>query len=114
VVIGPNSLIVAQVGLAGSCTLGRNVVLGGKVAVNGHIHLDDMVMVAAGSGIHGSLPKGAKVGGVPAIEIKTWAKCTAVYARLPEMHSELKRLKKAVAELESQLGQTPTTGEQHD
>ena len=44
VVIGANSLIVAQVGLAGSCSLGRNVVLGGKVGVNGHIHLDDQVM----------------------------------------------------------------------
>jgi UDP-3-O-[3-hydroxymyristoyl] glucosamine N-acyltransferase len=103
VVVGPNSLLVAQAGIAGSTTLGRNVVLGGKVAVNGHIHLDDQVMVAASSGIHNSQPKGAKVGGTPAIPIKTWAKATAVFAKLPEMYSEFRKLKKVVAKLQERL-----------
>jgi len=114
VVIGANSLIVAQVGLAGSCSLGRNVVLGGKVGVNGHIHLDDQVMAAAGSNIHASLPKGAKVGGSPAIDVKGWAKSTAIYSKLPQIYSELKKMRKTVAELEGQRGETHTTGEQHD
>jgi len=114
VIIGANSLIVAQVGLAGSCSLGRNVVLGGKVGVNGHIHLDDQVMAAAGSGIHASLPQGAKVGGSPAIDVKEWAKSAAIYAKLPQIYSELKKLRKAVVGLERQQGETHTTGEQHD
>jgi len=114
VVIGPNSLIVAQVGIAGSTTLGRNVVLGGKVGVNGHIHLDDMVMAAAGSGIHASLPKGAKVGGAPAIEVRTWAKSAAVYAKLPEIYNEIKKLRKTVAELAGQLASSHSRGETHD
>jgi UDP-3-O-[3-hydroxymyristoyl] glucosamine N-acyltransferase len=103
VVIGPNSLIVAQVGIAGSTTLGRNVVLAGQVGVNGHIHLDDQVMVAASSGVHGSLPKGAKVAGTPAIPLKTWAKATSVFARLPELYNELKKLKKTVAALQEKV-----------
>ena len=46
VTIGEDNIIVAQTGIAGSTTTGRNVVLGGQVAVNGHIHLGDGVMVA--------------------------------------------------------------------
>ncbi|WP_419174947.1 UDP-3-O-(3-hydroxymyristoyl)glucosamine N-acyltransferase [Desulfosediminicola sp.] len=103
VVIGPNSLIISQVGLAGSCSLGRNVVLAGQVGVNGHIHLDDQVMVAAGGGVHHSLPKGAKVGGWPALPIKSWAKSIMVYNKLPELNSDVRKLKKAVAALQEDI-----------
>jgi UDP-3-O-[3-hydroxymyristoyl] glucosamine N-acyltransferase len=99
VIIGENSLIVSQAGIAGSTTLGRNVVLGGKAAINGHIHLDDGVMVAACGGVHQNLPKGAIVGGRPELPIKQWAKATAVFARLPEISKEIKQLKKDVEKL---------------
>lgn len=102
VVIGPNSLIVAQAGLAGSCTLGRNVVLAGKVGINGHITLGDQVMVGVGSGVHHSLPAGSKVAGFPALPIKEWAKAIAVYPKLPEMHKELKQIKKIIESLKKQ------------
>jgi UDP-3-O-[3-hydroxymyristoyl] glucosamine N-acyltransferase len=103
VVVGPNSLIVAQVGIAGSTTLGRNVVLAGKVAVNGHIHLDDQVMVAAGSGVHSSLPKGSRVAGLPAIPLKNWAKASTVFAKLPDLYRELKQIRKAVSDLQDKM-----------
>ena len=105
VVIGPNSLIVAQVGIAGSTTLGRNVVVGGQAGLNGHIHLEDQVMIAAGSGVHNSQKKGAVIGGVPAIPIKTWAKATSVYARLPDIYSEFRKLKNDVAALQEKQDQ---------
>ncbi len=103
VVVGPNSLIVAQVGIAGSTTLGRNVVLAGKVAVNGHIHLDDQVMVAAGAGIHSSLPKGSRVAGFPAIPVKSWAKSSTIFAKLPELYSELKHIRKTISDLQTKM-----------
>ncbi len=99
VIIGENTLLVAQVGLSGSTILGRNVVLGGRAAATGHIHLDDGVMVAAGSGVHQSLPKGAVVGGAPAIPIKQWAKSVAVYAKLPELAKDVRQLKKDMEKL---------------
>lgn len=99
VVVGENSLIVAQVGIAGSCELGRNVVLGGQVGLAGHLHLGDRVMVAAQSGIHGNHQAGEVIGGTPAIPVRQWAKCSSVYARLPELHSEVRKLTKAVAQL---------------
>lgn len=99
VVIGENSLLVAQVGLAGSASLGRNVVLGGQAGISGHIHLDDGVMVAARGGVHQNLPKGAMVGGSPVLPVKQWAKAAAVYAKLPEISREFKQLKKDVEKL---------------
>lgn len=106
VVVGENSILVAQAGVAGSTILGRNVVLGAKAGVAGHLHIGDQVMAAAMSGIHNNQPKGAVVGGCPAFEAKNWGRATAVYNRLPEMAKELRRLRKEVDRLAALLENT--------
>ncbi len=103
VVVGENSLLVAQVGLSGSTTMGRNVVLGGKASTSGHLHLGDGVMVAAKGGVHTSLEKGTVVAGSPAIPIKKWLKAAAIYARLPEIWKEFKGLKRDMKVLQEKL-----------
>ncbi len=99
VVVGSGSILVSQVGIAGSTTLGNYVILGGATAVAGHLHLGDGVKVAALSGVHNNQPKGAVVGGAPAFDIKKWAKSTAAYARLPDMVKDLRRLRREVDRL---------------
>lgn len=106
VVIGENSVLVAQAGIAGSTTLGRNVVLGAKAGVAGHLHLEDRVMAAAMSGIHNNQPKCAMVGGAPAIDVKTWGRASAAFGRLPEMVREMRRLRKEVERLQALVGST--------
>ncbi|MCW5199720.1 UDP-3-O-(3-hydroxymyristoyl)glucosamine N-acyltransferase [Desulfobulbus sp. F1] len=101
-VIGENSIIVGQAGVAGSTVLGRNVVLAARAAVSGHLHLEDGVMVAGLAGVHNNQKRGAVVGGVPAIEIKKWGKASAVFSRLPEMLKELRQLRKQVDKLTGQ------------
>lgn len=110
VVVGSNSILVAQVGIAGSTILGRNVVLGGKVGVAGHLHLGDQAMAAAMSGIHSDVPAGAVVGGCPALDAKIWARASATYSRLPEMQKELKRLRKEVDRLHHLLAAADDQG----
>ncbi len=102
VIVGENSLLVAQVGISGSTTLGRNVVMGGQSATTGHITLGDQVMVAARGGVHSNLEKGAVVGGTPAIPVRQWAKCCAVFGKLPELQSVVRKNTKALAELTGQ------------
>jgi len=114
VVVGEHSMLVAQAGIAGSTTLGRNVVLGAKAGVAGHLHLGDQVMVAAKSGIHNNQPKGAMVGGTPAIEVKEWARASAAFGKLPEMLKELRRLRKEVDRLDSLLASTQHEGNNDD
>ena len=51
--IAENSMLCAQVGLAGSTVIGKNVILAGQVGVAGHCKIGDGVIVTAQSGTHG-------------------------------------------------------------
>jgi UDP-3-O-[3-hydroxymyristoyl] glucosamine N-acyltransferase len=101
VVVGENCLLVSQVGISGSTTLGRNVVLGGQVGLSGHIHLEDGVMVAAQGGVHNNQPPGSVIGGSPAVPIKKHGRIVAALGRLPDMVSELRRMRKEIAALQA-------------
>lgn len=104
VVIGEDSLIVAQAGISGSSELGRGVVLAGQVGVVGHVSIGDGVKVGAQSGVAGDLPAGDVVSGSPAIAHKTWLRVQAVLPTVPEMRKTIKRLEAQVAELKQRLG----------
>ena len=91
--VGENSLLVAQAGLAGSTVLGKNVVLAGQVGVAGHLTIGDNVIATAQSGIPNDVPANTMVSGYPAIENRLWLKCSAIFARLPELHKAVRQLK---------------------
>jgi UDP-3-O-[3-hydroxymyristoyl] glucosamine N-acyltransferase len=95
-VIGENSILVGQSGVAGSSVLGRNVVLAANAGVGGHLHIADRVMIAAKAGVHNDQKQGAMVGGIPAIEIRQWGRAVAAFSRLPEMLKELRQLRKDI------------------
>lgn len=97
--VGENTLLCAQVGLAGSTHLGNDVILAGQVGVAGHCVLGDGVRVTAQSGIPNDVPSGETVSGYPAIDNKLWLKCAAVYARLPELYEQVRALRREVAQL---------------
>lgn len=99
--LGENCLVVAQVGISGSTILGRNVVLAGQVGVAGHITLGDGVMVGAQGGVHNNQKAGSKVGGSPALPMKTYVRAAIQYGKLPQMARDLRKLKKEMAELKA-------------
>ncbi len=81
--IGEYSILVAQCGIAGSTTLGRNVVMGGQSATAGHLKIAAFSQFAARSGITNDVKDGSKVyGGFPLMEQRTWLKLQAKLARL--------------------------------
>lgn len=84
-VVGENSMLCSQVGLAGSTELGKNVILAGQVGVAGHCKVGDGVIVTAKSGTHGDIPAGSMVSGIPAFDNKQWLRSIAVFNRLPEL-----------------------------
>ncbi len=110
VVVGENSILVAQTGVAGSTVLGRNVVLAAKAGVAGHLKIGDRAMVAAMGGVHNDQPDGAVVGGIPAFEAKSWGRSAAAFSRLPEMVRELRRLRKEVDHLAGLLAKSEHPG----
>ncbi len=97
--IGENTLLCGQVGLAGSCKLGRNVVLAGQVGVAGHLTIGDNVVASAQSGIPSDIEPNRTVSGYPAIENSLWLKCAAIYAKLPEVYSVFRKVRRHFADV---------------
>jgi UDP-3-O-[3-hydroxymyristoyl] glucosamine N-acyltransferase len=103
VVIGEDTIIVAQVGIAGSTEIGNHCTLGGQAGVVGHIKIGDNVMIGAQSGVNSSLAPNQILSGTPVMPHKEWLKASMSFARLPEIRKEIGRLKRQVEELEMQL-----------
>jgi UDP-3-O-[3-hydroxymyristoyl] glucosamine N-acyltransferase len=89
--VGENTLLCAQVGLAGSTHVGNNVILAGQVGVAGHCHIGDNTVAIAQAGLHGDIPAGSMVAGSPAFDHKRWLRATALFSRLPELIRQLQR-----------------------
>jgi UDP-3-O-[3-hydroxymyristoyl] glucosamine N-acyltransferase len=90
--IGQDTLLCAQVGLAGTTDVGNNVILAGQVGVSGHVKIGDGAIAIAQSGIPHDVPAGAMVSGAPAIDHRLWLKCCAAYAKLPEIARAVRKL----------------------
>lgn len=103
VVVGENSIIVAQVGISGSTRIGRNVMLAGQVGIVGHIEIGDGVRIGAKSGVPNSVPAGSVVSGSPALPQREFLRVSAVQKKLPAMYERLKALEKQVAALKAAI-----------
>jgi UDP-3-O-[3-hydroxymyristoyl] glucosamine N-acyltransferase len=80
--VGDNSVLVAQVGIAGSTKLGRFVIAAGQVGISGHLTVGDGVKIAAQSGLMRDVEKGETIAGSPAIPVRDWHKQTIALQRL--------------------------------
>jgi len=103
VVIGENSLIVAQVGIAGSSIIGNNVTLAGQAGIVGHITVGDNAVVTGQSGVSKSVPANTVVSGYPARPFMTSQRVNACMQNLPKLFELVRSLEKKIAELEAKL-----------
>lgn len=83
-VVGEYSIMVSQSGLAGSTTLGRNVVMGGQSATAGHLSVAPFTTLAARSGVTKSIVNKGVYSGFPLMEHKLWLKMQAKLAKMLE------------------------------
>jgi UDP-3-O-[3-hydroxymyristoyl] glucosamine N-acyltransferase len=83
--VGEDSLLCAQVGLAGSTVIGKGVILAGQVGVAGHLTVGDGAVATAQTGIPSDVAPGAVVSGYPAMDNRAWLRMVASLTRLPEM-----------------------------
>jgi UDP-3-O-[3-hydroxymyristoyl] glucosamine N-acyltransferase len=89
--VGEDTLLCAQVGLAGSTRVGRNVIFAGQAASAGHNRIGDGVVVTAQSGVGGDVAPGLTVSGSPAFDNVKWLRATAMFQRLPDLLRERKK-----------------------
>ena len=94
--IGADSLICAQVGMAGATHLGQQVILAGQVGISGQVTLGDHTTVAAQSGVHQSLAANAKVAGYPAMDHRRWLRVMAQIKKLPQLWQRVKVLEQQI------------------
>ncbi len=98
--IGENTVMSAQVGMAGSTKIGAWCMVGGQAGFSGHIKVADKTFVGAQSGvISNTKGNGEQLIGAPAIDPKIFFKAQAVMKRLPDMYKELGMLRKEIEEL---------------
>ena len=98
--VGANTVMSAQVGLAGSTKIGAWCMVGGQAGFSGHIHVADRTIIGAQSGvISNTKGNGEQLIGAPAIDPRVFFKAQAVMKKLPDMYKELGALRKELEEL---------------
>ena len=104
VVLGEDSILVAQVGISGSVQIGRGVVLGGQVGVAGHLTIGDGTVVGGQSGVTKDIPPHQTVSGLPCVPHEKWLKAQMSFLKLPTIRKGLSALEKRVKRIEERLG----------
>ncbi len=76
------AILVAQVGIAGSSTIGSYCALGGQVGVAGHITIADGVQIAGQGGVIQDIKEPGIMGGTPAVPIRDWHRQSIIMKKL--------------------------------
>lgn len=97
--VGEDSLLCAQVGLAGSSHIGNRVILAGQAGVAGHLTIGDDVVLTAKSATSHDVAAGKVISGIPAFDNRDWLRSTAAFRRLGEMQKRIRELERKLEEL---------------
>jgi UDP-3-O-[3-hydroxymyristoyl] glucosamine N-acyltransferase len=102
VVIGKNSVIVAQAGISGSTRVGERVTMAGQVGIVGHVEIADGTIIAAQSGVAKSLPGGVWFG-YPAVPFAQAKQQIAWIHRLGKLFARVKAIEKKLGSIKVAL-----------
>jgi len=104
VVIGEDSVIVAQVGIAGSTKIGHHAILAGQAGISGHLDIGNHVTVGPMTGVGKPIPDGEVVSsGTNAMPHRTWLRVQRIIPALPDMKKKLADLEKKLVDLENSV-----------
>jgi UDP-3-O-[3-hydroxymyristoyl] glucosamine N-acyltransferase len=91
VTIGECAIVIAQVGIAGGCDIGRNVILAIQAGVVDHRTIGDNAVVGGGAVVTDDLPANAVVWGTPAQPMLQYKRQLVALRRLPKVLRNLAR-----------------------
>jgi len=95
VVIGKDTVIAAQTGIAGSVRIGKRVMIGGQAGIIGHIEIADATMIGAQTGVSKNL-NGGVWWATPSLPLKEAKVQLAWVRRLGEFFERVKKLEDKV------------------
>ena len=106
VIVGEDSVIVAQVGIAGSTQIGHHAIIAGQAGISGHLSIGNHVTVGPMTGVGKSISDGEVVSsGSPSMPHRTWLRVQRVIPSLPEMKKKIADLEKKLADLENLINE---------
>ncbi len=97
--VGENTVMSAQVGVAGSTKIGQWCMFGGQVGISGHITIGNKTFLGAQSGVPGNIKGNVTLIGTPPTDPKSYFKSISITRKLPEIYKQLNELQKQVEEL---------------
>lgn len=100
-VINENTVMAAQVGIAGSTKIGKSCMLGGQVGISGHLQIGDNVKMAAQAGVGSNIKSGDIIMGSPAIEAGKYKKSYIHFRNLEKLVSRIEELEKEIKNLKN-------------
>jgi UDP-3-O-[3-hydroxymyristoyl] glucosamine N-acyltransferase len=103
VMVGPNVLLVAQVGVSGSTEIGPWAILGGQVGVAGHLDIGKGARVAGGSDVFTNVPPGVDFLGSPARPRMETLRAQASARKIPKVIAEARNLRERLEALETKF-----------
>lgn len=101
--LGKHNVFASQVGMAGSCTTGDYVRLGGQVGIRDHVRLNTGCSVGAKGAVYKDVPAGETWIGYPATPEQEQKRLVFSLKRVPEMRQQVKDLERQVAQLTETL-----------
>ena len=104
VVVGEDSVIVAQVGIAGSTKIGHHAILAGQAGISGHLKIGNHVTIGPMTGVAKSISDGEVVSSATlSMPHRIWLRVQRLIPSLPEMKKKIVDLEKKVADLEKSV-----------
>ena len=101
VIIGEHTAIAGGANVAGSTKIGKSCIIGGCVAMNGHLTIVDNVVITGDSMVMRDISEpGIYSSGVPAIKNRQWRKNTAYRLKIDDLFQRVKQLEKQLKDKE--------------
>lgn len=101
VVVGKNTVIAAQTGIAGSAKVGENCMIGGQCGIVGHITIGDNVKIQGQTGITRNIGDNEVLMGTPSMNYTNYNKSYVYFKRLPELVATISKLEKEIQALKN-------------
>ena len=87
--------------IAHNVVVGENTVMAAQCGIAGHLRIEDKTMLAAQSGVTNDVPEGSVFMGAPAFDVSKYRKCYVLFRKLPELYGQLRDLEKEIQTLKS-------------
>lgn len=101
VTVGANTVMAAQVGVAGSSKVGAGCMLGGQVGIAGHLNVGNGVKLASKTGVSNHIADGETYMGYPAMPGTKYHRSHAIFRNLPDLSKRVHQLEKELAALKA-------------